>query len=95
MRAGIVPGKAYEYMASGRPILATVPDSDARDFVRAAGTGIVCEPGDVPGLVAALKEQHLKWKSAAPHPDWNGEFVRQFERKNLTAKLAAYLDRVR
>ncbi len=95
MRAGIVPGKAYEYMASGRPILATVPESDARDFVRGAGTGIVCEPGDVAGLVAALKEQHSKWKSGAPHPDWNGEFVRQFERKNLTEKLAAYLDRVR
>ncbi len=95
MRAGIVPGKAYEYMAAGRPILATVPDSDARDFVLKAGTGTVCEPGDVAGLLAALKERHAEWKSGRPRSDWNSEFVRQFERKNLTAKLAAYLDRVR
>lgn len=95
MKAGIVPGKAYEYMAAGRPILATVPDSDARDFVRSAGTGVVCEPGDVHGMLAALKDQHAKWKAGAERPRWNGEFVRQFERKNLTLKLAEFLDRVR
>jgi glycosyltransferase involved in cell wall biosynthesis len=95
MKAGIVPGKAYEYMAAGRPILATVPESDAKEFVTKAGTGVVCAPGDVPGMLAALKDQHAKWKSGATRPDWNGDFVRQFERKNLTVKLAAYLDQVR
>jgi len=94
MRAGIVPGKAYEYMAAGRPILASVPESDARDFVASAGTGVFCEPGDVAGMLAALKDQHAKWKAGAARPSWNQEFVRQFERKNLTAKLAGYLDRI-
>ncbi|QJE97071.1 glycosyltransferase family 4 protein [Luteolibacter luteus] len=95
MKAGIVPGKAYEYMAAGRPILATVPDSDARDFVLNAGTGVVCDPGDVPGMLAALKEQHLKWKNGRAKPRSNEDFVRQFERKNLTLKLAGLLDQVR
>lgn len=95
MKAGIVPGKAYEYMASGRPILATLPASDARDFVSQAGTGVLCEPGDVPGMLAALKDQHAKWKSGAARPDWNEEFVRQFERKNLTRRLAGFLDQIR
>lgn len=94
MKAGIVPGKAYEYMAAGRPILATVPESDARDFVMSAGTGVVCEPGDVAGMLAALKDQYSKWKASAARPHWNQDFVRQFERKNLTVKLAEYLDRV-
>ena len=95
MKAGIVPGKAYEYLAAGRPILATVPDSDARDFVRSAGTGVVCEPGDVPGMLAALKDQHAKWKTGQERARWNGDFVRQFERKNLTVKLAGFLNQVR
>ena len=95
MKAGIVPGKAYEYMAAGRPILATLPASDARDFVTQAGTGVFAEPGDVAGMLAALKDQHAKWKSGVPRSDWNEDFVRQFERKNLTVKLAAYLDQVR
>lgn len=95
MKAGIVPGKAYEYMASGRPILATLPASDAREFVTQAGTGVLCEPGDVAGMLAALKDQYAKWKSGASRPDWNGDFVRQFERKNLTVKLASFLRDIR
>ena len=34
----IVPGKTYEYIAAGRPILAAMPAGDARELVRAAGT---------------------------------------------------------
>lgn len=95
MKAGIVPGKTYEYMAAGRPVLATLPASDARDFLSQAGTGVFSEPGDVAGLLAALKDQHAKWKSGRGGCDWNGEYVRQFERKNLTAKLAGFLDQAR
>jgi hypothetical protein len=36
-RARIVPGKTYEYLASGRPILAAVPDGDARDLLARSG----------------------------------------------------------
>ena len=35
-RATIVPGKTYEYLASGTPILAAVPDGDARDILELA-----------------------------------------------------------
>ncbi len=31
-RAGLVPAKTYEYLGSGRPILAAVPDGDAREL---------------------------------------------------------------
>ena len=34
----IVPGKTYEYLAAGRPILAAMPPGDARELVRASGT---------------------------------------------------------
>jgi glycosyltransferase involved in cell wall biosynthesis len=95
MKAGLVPGKTYEYMAAGRPVLATLPESDARDFLARAGTGAFAAPGDTGGLLAALKEQHAKWKSGGLACDWNEEFVRQFERKNLTAKLAEFLHHVR
>lgn len=95
MKAGLVPGKTYEYMAAGRPVLATLPESDTRDFLSAAGTGVFSHPGDAEGLLAALKDQYSKWKSGKPACDWNGEFVRRFERKNLTAKLAEFFNQVR
>ena len=37
-RAGLVPGKTYEYLASGRPILAAVPEGDARIYSKRLGT---------------------------------------------------------
>ncbi|WP_193210598.1 glycosyltransferase [Luteolibacter marinus] len=94
MKAGIVPGKTYEYMAAGRPILATLPDSDARDFVECAGSATVVPPGDVTQLMASLKKCHERWRSGEGNCDWNSDYVRKFERKNLTSELANYLDQV-
>lgn len=95
MRAGLVPGKTYEYMAAGRPVLATLPESDARDFLTKAGTGVFAAPGDVAGMLAALKEQHSVWQSGQAGKPWNGEYVQQFERRNLTRDLANFFDRIR
>ena len=40
-RAGLVPQKTYEYLAARRPILAAVPDGDARDLLEASGVAAV------------------------------------------------------
>lgn len=94
MKAGLVPGKTYEYMAAGRPVLATLPASDARDFLEKAGTGVFAAPGDVAGMLLALKEQYSKWQSGRAAMDWNADYVRRFERRNLTLELAGFLDQV-
>lgn len=95
MKAGLVPGKTYEYMAAGRPVLATLPASDARDFLEKAGTGVFAAPGDVAGMLSALREQYSKWQSGRSALDWNAGYVRRFERRNLTLELAGFLDQVR
>jgi len=92
-RSGIVPGKTYEYMASGRPILAALPEGDARDYVVNAGTGLVCEPDDVDGMVRILKEQFAAWKAGRQTVTWNREYVEQFERRRLTERLAEEIAR--
>jgi glycosyltransferase involved in cell wall biosynthesis len=53
-RAGLVPQKTYEYLASGRPILAAVPDGDARDLLQAAGTAALCRPADTDAMARLL-----------------------------------------
>jgi len=94
-RASIVPGKAYEYMASGRPIIAAVPEGDAKDFLVAAGTARVCAPTDVDGLSMALAETFAEWRAGSPVYDrWRPETVARFERKILTQQLAGVLDEV-
>lgn len=94
MKAGLVPGKTYEYMAAGRPVLATLPDSDARDFLEKSGTGVFARPGDVAGLLVALKEQYSKWQSGQSAMRWDAGYVQRFERRNLTVELAGFLAQI-
>jgi glycosyltransferase involved in cell wall biosynthesis len=40
-----VPGKAYEYLAAGRPILAVTEEGETAELVRASGIGVAVQPG--------------------------------------------------
>lgn len=54
---GVLSGKVFEYLASGRPILAAVPpDGAAAELIRETGAGVVVPPDDVEALRAALVE---------------------------------------
>jgi glycosyltransferase involved in cell wall biosynthesis len=52
---GEATGKIYEYMASGRPIIALAHGNEAARIVMETGTGTVVPPGDVPAIMAALQ----------------------------------------
>ncbi|MBP9014367.1 MAG: glycosyltransferase family 4 protein [Smithella sp.] len=52
---GAVPSKIYEAMASGVPIL-LVATGEATEIVRNAGCGLIVAPGDIEGLVKAIRE---------------------------------------
>ncbi len=93
-RARIVPGKTYEYLAAQRPILAAVPPGDARDFVIASGMGEVCEPEDVAAMVGILRKRLAARLAGEQPPPAETSFYRQFERRELSAKLAGALDSV-
>ncbi len=64
---GIMTGKLFAYLASGRPVLAVAPRAGvAAELVRRTGGGVVLDPGDMPGLegaLLALAERRL------PEPD--------------------------
>jgi glycosyltransferase involved in cell wall biosynthesis len=93
-RARIVPGKAYEYLGARKPILAAVPEGDARDYVLASGLGEVCEPDDVAAMAAILRRRwRAAWTGEAPRPA-GPDFFAQFERRQLAARLAGALAEV-
>jgi hypothetical protein len=64
-RAGLVPQKTYEYLATGRPILGAVPDGDARDLLAASGVARLCRPADVEGLLDGLRAEIALWRAGA------------------------------
>jgi glycosyltransferase involved in cell wall biosynthesis len=90
-RATSIPGKAYEYMATGRPILAAVPDGDARDFLSQCGTAFLCRPDDVAEMASIIDRVYQAWKRREAVAKSNEAFVRRFERHNLTRALARAL----
>ena len=92
VRATIVPGKTYEYLASGTPILGAVPEGDARDILTEAGNASLVRPDDVEGLAAAIARAVDRFRSGEdPHPP-NSEVVARFEYRKLAADLAAVFD---
>ncbi len=93
-RATIVPGKTYEYLAARRPILAAVPDGDARDLLAQAPTATLCRPADVDGMAAAILEAVRRSEHGEPVPDVPAELLAPFERPRLTARLAGVFDDV-
>jgi glycosyltransferase involved in cell wall biosynthesis len=93
-RARIVPGKTYEYLASGRPILAAVPDGDARDLLARAGSALLCRPADVGAMTRLIAAQVDRRDAGKPAPAPDPDVLRDYERSRLTAALAELFDGV-
>ena len=90
-----VPAKLYEYMATGKPILAPIVEGDTKDVLLRSGLGVLADPvnpEDVARALLDLVKQHRKGAvQVRPNPD----FIRRFERKELTRQLGQILDAAR
>jgi glycosyltransferase involved in cell wall biosynthesis len=64
-------GKVFEYLFSGRPILALAENSEAARIVRETNTGITVPPDDVEAIAAALRRVV------------SGELMREYAPRNL------------
>jgi glycosyltransferase involved in cell wall biosynthesis len=93
-RSTIVPGKAYEYLASGRPILAAVPAGDPRDLLEGAAWTVVCEPDDADGIAAGLRALLERADARRTATADRGRLVEPFTRPHLAHELARTFERV-
>jgi glycosyltransferase involved in cell wall biosynthesis len=92
IKSTIVPGKTYEYMAASRPILAAVPDGDVCDFLLQSGGNIIVKPSDITSLEKAVESFYFAWRNGHLNIySQNREFIKRFERRVLTEKLASLL----
>jgi glycosyltransferase involved in cell wall biosynthesis len=94
VRATIVPGKTYEYLASGTPILAPVPDGDARDILAEAGNAILVRPDDAAGIADAIRGELDRFEAGTPPRPPNANVVARYEYRRLAADLASVFDTV-
>ncbi len=49
-----IPGKLYEYLALGRPILALAEEGETSDLVRASGLGVAVAANDERAILGAI-----------------------------------------
>lgn len=90
---GRLPGKLFEYLASHRPILVIGPqDSDASKIVHGVNAGYTCGFDDLDKTLITVKELYHKYKEGKLIS--NQTDISQYSNRNLTKKLADYLDQI-
>jgi glycosyltransferase involved in cell wall biosynthesis len=88
---GILTGKLYEYMASGRPTLAIGPDgSDIAKVLNETGAGVIVDFDDVEGMKRMLLSLFNKYKTGTLTSSANG--YEQYSRRAQCGVMADLLD---
>ena len=90
----VLTGKIFEYMASGTPILALVPDGIAKRLIEESRTGFTVDPDNAEALSEKIYELYQKWESGKLTTNPNWDVIKRYERKSITQALAAEFDSI-
>lgn len=89
--SGFVPGKLYEYLAAGRPVLALTDSAETTGILAEAGAGLAAPSDDPEAIATALGA--LMRRSAATLES-TGPRLERFSRVAIAARTAEMLDRI-
>ena len=85
---GILTGKFFEYLCSGRPILAIgPPDGEAARVLRETGTGYIVDFEDPVNLKKLILELYSKHRKGVLQV--NAKNIEPYSRRNLTREMTA------
>jgi glycosyltransferase involved in cell wall biosynthesis len=83
-----IPGKTYEYLRAGRPILALTSGGALADLLRKAGGAWVVDPVNDNAVLGALREAYHGWNDGAVAPEPDRAVVADFDRRQLAGRFA-------
>jgi glycosyltransferase involved in cell wall biosynthesis len=90
---GVVPGKVYEYLGAGKPVLAIAePDGVIANLLRETDAGAAYAHSDADGIAAAFLDLFRRFHGGEPMPAARPEVVKKFERKECARGLAEMFD---
>jgi glycosyltransferase involved in cell wall biosynthesis len=82
-----IPGKLFEYLVTGKPILALCyPDSEVARVIHQTASGWCVNPDDIPAIQRVLEEIEVLGGKYPQNRDW--EAIRRYERPRLAAEYA-------
>jgi glycosyltransferase involved in cell wall biosynthesis len=90
-RSLIVPGKTYEYLATGKPILGCLPEGDARDLISGSNSGYCANPVDDHEIANVLKGMLSDWDAGLLKQTSSRDHIQPYERRELTRFLNTFL----
>ncbi len=91
----VVPSKIAGILGQGRPVVAALPDGDARELVARSGGGVCVTPGDAAALAAAIRELAANPEHRRALGESGRRFVEaHFSRHAATGLYAALLERL-
>lgn len=92
-RTLFIPGKLYEYLKTGKPVLALCEPSDCRDILERSGLGIFADPAspeDIAAKLYALINDPALVKNC--RPDIN--YINSFSFREKTRELAEVFNKL-
>jgi len=88
-------GKIFEYMNTGRPVLAIIPSRGvAAQLIRDTGIGLVADSDDVEQAMENIKMLYANWESKTNGFTPDKAKIAGYEREALTARLAGVFDQI-
>jgi len=90
--AGILPGKTFEYLRYGRPVLALGPtDGEVARVLADTRGGVIHEYMDAEGIASSLERWVKETRAGQPVDGPLRERLERYSRKNLAGELARVL----
>lgn len=91
---GHLAGKVFEYLGAGKPILALVGEGEAAALIREAGAGPVVDPREAPAIKEAISGLFQAYRAGTSAFESKAEVVARCDRRDITGRLAGFLDEV-
>ena len=89
---GMMTGKIYEYLASGRPVVGVGPPTgDAAALLRTTDGGRLFGREEASGLAQYIRAQYEAWTDGTPRSGASPEALRPYRRRAQTQQIASVL----
>jgi glycosyltransferase involved in cell wall biosynthesis len=90
--ASHLPAKLFEYLFTGKPILAIAGPGSMSEVLASSGLGVTVPPNDVRRLATTIETLYRELRSDAVRLQPDPAYIGRFDRRNLTARFAEVLE---